>query len=291
MTEKKNHFTEEPLSSGERSPEDGKLFYRCWKASGESKAVLIYLHGVQSHSGWLNQFGENLSSKGIDVYAPDRRGSGQSGFLLGEISDYRVLLRDVSDFIDFVREHEPNKEVHLAGLCWGARLCLPLCADPAQKIASVILVSPGLYAKVDYSFTEKIAIGWARLISPNKKFSLPLEDSYFTQNPRFLNFIKEDPYSLRQVSARFLIETLKLNALAIKSLNKVSIPLLVLLAGEDQIVDTDRSFQVFSKLKLKEKEIKIYPTMRHTLEFEEENNLFFEDVTRWVTQRKQAFEN
>jgi len=283
-----NQFTTESISTT-RKPNDQKIFYRVWK--GSSSQVLIYLHGVQSHSEWIKGTGVELSKKGFTVYAPDRRGSGQSGYSSGEISDFSTLLQDMREFIHFVQMKEPGKKVHLIGLCWGARLCLPLSLEKELKLASVVLLSPGLFPLVDYSIAEKIKIGWMRLTRSPQKIPLPLKDDFFTQNPHYLDFIRTDPFSLREVSAQFLFETLKLNRQARHSLKKVRIPLMVLLAGKDRIVNTGRSFKAFAEVPSKLKKIKIYPESQHTLEFEEKNLSFFNDLERWFKRWENSVES
>lgn len=257
----------------------GHIFYRYWK--GDSRQVLIYLHGIQSHSEWLIHAGEELSKRGITVYAPDRRGSGRSGFPAGDIRRYHDFLEDLREFIRFVKKHEPGKQIHLAGLCWGARLCVPVGTEKEMDIRSLILLSPGLYPKVDFSPAGKIKIGLLRLIAPRHLFALPLEDSYFTGNPEYLDFINHDKHALRKVTARFLTETLKLNKLARRFLFQLKIPVLVLLAGKDRIVDTAKTKEVFSRLPV-QKEIKEYPKSCHTLEFEKNNHLLFDEMQKWL---------
>ena len=262
----------------------GKIAYRYWQ--GGSSHVLIYLHGIQSHSGWLVDSGKKLAQKGFTVYAPDRRGSGLSEFPVGDIESYQVYLQDLRSFFSFVRQREPYKKIHLMGLCWGARLCLPLCVDKEKEISSVILLSPGLFPRVDYSFFKKIEIGWNYFIHPKKKFSLPLKDSFFTQNPIYLKFIEEDPLGLRRVSARFLIETLKLNQLARKVLPQVHQPIYLLLAGQDKIVDTEKTIAQFQKNQHLNLCIKLYPGWEHTLEFEPAAERFYDDLAHWLQEQR-----
>ncbi len=258
----------------------GTTAYRYWL--GSSSHVLIYLHGIQSHSGWLVDSGNTLSQRGFTVYAPDRRGSGLSRFPSGDIESYQIYLQDLRDFFSFVQKREPNKKIHLMGLCWGARLCLPLCVEKEKAIASVILLSPGLFPRVDYSFLKKLQIGWSYFIHSKKKFSLPLKDSFFTQNPSYLKFIEEDPLGLRRVSAPFLIETLKLNQLARKVLPQVRQPIYLLLAAQDKIVDTEKTIAQFQKNQHLNLRIKLYPGWEHTLEFEPQAERFYDDLSIWL---------
>ncbi len=276
-------FIQAPKESGSLDAE-GKIVYRKWE--GSSSHVLIYLHGVQSHSEWLIESGKALSKRGLTVYAPDRRGSGLSGFPKGEIESYQTYLDDLRLFVDFVRTQEPNKKIHFLGLCWGARLCVPLCLEEERGIESLILLSPGLIPRVDYSIFEKIKIAFAYLTRSKQKFPLPLKDSFFTNTPSYLKFIQNDSLGLRHVPASFLVETLKLNRLACRCLSAVKQPILLLLAGKDQIVDTEKTSAFFKKQSQLKTDIEIFPDWHHTLEFEEEASKLYDTIFNWIEEKR-----
>ena len=54
------------------------LFYRCWRASGEIKRVVVCIHGEGDHSSWFKVIGPKLAEDGCQVYALDLRGFGNS---------------------------------------------------------------------------------------------------------------------------------------------------------------------------------------------------------------------
>src|SRR4051812_44198571 len=43
---------------------------------GKPRAVLICLHGIQTHADWFTLMAPTLQDEGITVLCPDRRGSG-----------------------------------------------------------------------------------------------------------------------------------------------------------------------------------------------------------------------
>ncbi len=59
------------------------LWERVWSVP-ECRAVVVMLHGIQSHSGWYEGSGEHLAQAGVSVLAPDRRGSGMNGEARGD---------------------------------------------------------------------------------------------------------------------------------------------------------------------------------------------------------------
>lgn len=255
-------------------------FCRLWPAA-KSRHVFLYLHGVQSHSGWLIPSAEELARRGVAVYAPDRRGSGRSPAPHGDLADHRLLLEDLRALIAFVREREPGKKLHLGGLCWGARLALPIAVERSLGITSVVLVSPGLCLRADYPWQKKLSIAAANVVQPQKRFPLPLRDEWFTANPVYLDFIRRDELGLRQVTARFLRETFRLQRKALRAFRRVTLPLFMMLAGADEIVDVPRSVDLFAKTAGPSRRLKVYPGWRHSIEFEPNNQLFFDDLVSW----------
>ncbi len=46
------------------------------QAKGPRKQIVIALHGLQTHAGWMAPVATRLAAEGMDVWCPDRRGSG-----------------------------------------------------------------------------------------------------------------------------------------------------------------------------------------------------------------------
>jgi len=61
-------------SLGQYRARDGRLLsFRKWGGAGD---VIVYLHGVESNSGWFSPFASRLNMNGFTLYGIDRRGSG-----------------------------------------------------------------------------------------------------------------------------------------------------------------------------------------------------------------------
>ncbi len=69
------------------------LFCRHWKTEGKSERALVCIHGFGGHSGFFKPFGEILACGGINVYALDLRGFGNSkekDLPMGDTSDFGI---------------------------------------------------------------------------------------------------------------------------------------------------------------------------------------------------------
>ena len=59
-------------------------------------------------------------------------------------------------------------------------------------------------------------------------------------------------------------------------------PVLLLLAGRDRIIDNDRTRRFVNRFASADKEVIEYPEAHHTLEFEPESGKFVDDLRRWL---------
>src|SRR2546430_1629099 len=88
------------------------------------KAALILVHGLQSHAQWFAECAETLFARGFAVYALDRRGSGSSPGVRGDIGLYTEWFEEVASVIRLARTEFPGVPAHLVGHCFGANLAL-----------------------------------------------------------------------------------------------------------------------------------------------------------------------
>src|SRR5262249_5348353 len=127
------------------------------------------------------------------------------------------------------------------------------------------------------------AILWARLPAPRRLFPVPLSDpQLFTTTPRWQRFIRDDPLSLRQATARFFVESVRLDAYLRFAVSRVRLPVLLLLAEHDRIIDNDRTRAFFDRVPSPDKEVHEYAGAHHTLEFEADPEPFLADLLRWL---------
>lgn len=60
---------------------------------------------------------------------------------------------------------------------------------------------------------------------------------------------------------------------------------LFLVAGDDKMVDSRASMEIFKRLKVKDKTLVEYPGMYHSLSIELGKEKVFEDLLKWVEKR------
>jgi len=276
---------EEVISS--YSTRDGrKLFYRTFAPhsydsyhSDDAGPCLIFIHGIESHSGWFNEAFENLAGLGLNVYALDRRGSGLNKEGRGDLADFRRLPQDIDDF--FAQKELAQKKCILIGLCWGAKTALYFSLRYPEKLSKIVFITPGFKTKLRMPLAKKINGLLALIFAPHAYLGLPIKPEMFTENPVYLNQIKEDKLRLKSITSRFFKENLRMER-AIRKLRRCGdIPCCLFLAEDDEIVDNSGVI-MFLKRYFRDIEIFSYPGCRHGLFFEPRREDVIHDLANWI---------
>ena len=249
-------------------------------------SIIVFLHGIQSHAGWYEQSNITLSRLGHQVYFLDRRGSGLNEAARGDTQHYRRLIIDVGEFVTACRERwrsERTVPIFLAAISWGGKLAAALELTRPGLVDGLIFLCPGFCPRIHPPLGEQLQIAVARALTPRRRFPIPLNDpELFTNTPRWQKFIQDDPLALREATARLLVASVRLDRLLRRRGRQFSVPVLLMLAGRDRIIDNVRTRRLMERLAPRGLEVIEYPEAAHTLEFEPDPSRFVTDLQNWL---------
>ncbi len=245
------------------------LRYRSVRARVQRHA-LVYLHGIESHGGWFLSAAQGLAERGCTTYLVDRRGSGLNRDVgEGDAASAAVLLEDVRRF----RSHERLDSLVLVGLSWGGKLALAAALDQPQGVRALVLVTPGLVPRVDLAWTQRIRLALSLPFGGRARVEVPIEPEMFTRTPRFLHYIQSDPDRLTRVTARFLLASQSLDRRIRAGVHELAVPVLLLLAGHDRIVDNQRTRALLERLPEGRLRVCGYEDSTHSIQFDDTERL------------------
>ena len=248
----------------------------CTRAQGEPKGSVLLLHGIQSHAGWYGATRNALAEAGWEVGFLDRRGSGRQTEGRGDAPSWQQLVSDIGVALECL----PNRPRILVGISWGAKTALAAAHAHPELVDGLVLLAPGLCPLVILPLAKRLQILFTRLWSPKALFDIPLNDpALFTDNPRWLEFLAEDPLSLHRATARFLLESARLDAWL--SPRRWTVPTLVQLAGREKIIDNIATRRWARRRFKGPRKIVEYPRAFHTLEFEADDS-WRKDLLAWL---------
>jgi alpha-beta hydrolase superfamily lysophospholipase len=246
-----------------------------------ARAEVVCVHGIQSHAGWYEHSCRELAKAGYSVSFFDRRGSGMNKRDRGDAPSFRRLLDDLTGALRPLRAE--RKTVHLVGISWGGKLVTALQRRQPGLVDGLILLCPGFCPKVAPTVPERFAILWSRLTNPTRLFPVPLSDAQlFTDDPRWQQFVRDDPMAVRLATARLLLESARLDGYLRIVPRHVRVPFLLLLAGNDRIIDNSRTLRFVQRFASTDKTVLELPGTHHTLEFEPDPKVFLDPLLDWL---------
>ena len=136
------------LPAVERIPDrgGGAIAFRRWgqQAASDQGTLVIAIHGSSGSSSSLHALAKALAAEGMQVYAPDIRGHGETG-RRGDIDYSGQLDDDLEDFVTAVQRLHPGKRPVLLGFSAGGGFALHAAASRYGGLFErVVLLSPML---------------------------------------------------------------------------------------------------------------------------------------------------
>lgn len=256
----------------------------------QPRGAVLYLHGIQSHGLWFEESASRLAKAGFAVLLPDRRGSGRNRIDRGHTSNEQRLLRDVAEGLDELHVRTGLSRFHLVGVSWGGKLAMAFLRHQPGRVASLHLSAPGLFPRVDIPLAEKMRVAWSAVTSRRAAFDIPLNDpSLFTMNPDRQDFICQDRWALRQVTASFLLAGRQLDHMARKlTAWPAGLHVRLHLAEHDRIIDNTRTRDFCTALSSGDCRVIDYSGAHHTLEFEPQPETYLHNLVEGVLESNSA---
>jgi alpha-beta hydrolase superfamily lysophospholipase len=249
--------------------------------------AIVYLHGLEDHGGWFAGAANRLQARGYDVYLLDRRGSGinreNRGFQSGDIDAYPTWIDDIQAFLQPLAERYPR--VFLVGHSWGGKLAFAYGLARPGGIDGVVLIAPGLREKVGLGMVGRWSAWRGADDHPQPVLAMPIQPAMRTTTPAFLDYIERDPLRLDRATARFFDESGRLDEFIDAHLSESRKPILLLLAGQDQIVDNEGVLTALRQGDPTLLETRIYEDQPHALPFDAVDRLV-DDMDAWFKKQQ-----
>jgi len=256
------------------------LYYQAWRVP-QTKAVLVFVHGLGEHSGRYRNPVEYFTERGYTCYAYDHQGHGRSEGQRCYAPTLRSYLKDLKLFLDYVKDHEKGEVLILVGHSLGGQIVLNYGADSGVAVLGVIASSPN----VRVFNVPKIKILSAKLgtwIVPRLPLPNDLDPNDLSHDPAVVKAYVTDPLVCRKITIRLAAEILtnqeKMDTLA----SQFRVPCLLLHGGGDRICDPRGTKEFYERIPLKDKQLKIYEGLYHEIFNEYENQQVFSDMERWI---------
>lgn len=273
------------LTKGWIEAADGTpLFVRRYEPEeGPARGTLLVLHGASEHGGWYDHVARFLVARRWSVVIPDHRGHGRSGGPALHIRSFDQYLGDV----DAVRERfapDPRRTV-VAGHSMGGLLATRTVETRPESAAGLVLLSPLFGVRVHIPATTRFVGRILSVVWPRFRFRSRVDVEFTCRDPVVRRLRREDPLAHQSVTARWFFAMQAAIAEAWSSGGAVSLPLLVVQAGDDRIVDPQAARDWFARCGSADKEFVALAEHRHELHNEPDWRDTLTRLAAWLDAR------
>lgn len=259
-----------------------RLHYRTCEVE-EPRAALIVVHGLFEHSRRYEEFANVMAGHGISSYMLDLRGHGESEGRRGHAASFAMLLQDLDRFRREVQGLVPvDLPIYLVAHSLGGLVGLRYLEEYDAPFKGAVITAPWLGTAVDVPRWQVLAANLLDRVMPAFPFPFKLDASKLSHDPERVADYREDPQIHSTITPRLFTETASAIEAAMRRGNRISVPVLFLLAGDDRIVDTDRSLAFAQALQASDITIRVLEGHYHEVLQETDRRAVMREIRDWI---------
>ena len=254
------------------------LLLRHWPvARGEPWAAMLIVHGLAEHCGRYEHVGARLADAGIDTHAFDLRGFGGSGGARASVDRWSQLHDDLEERLVGVRSIAPARPLVLFGHSLGGLISLGYVLDGRARPDLLVLSAPAIGAKVP--IWQRLLVSTLRRVAPGRLLSNRLDVTTLSTDEAVCDTYLVDPFNQHRSTVRFAHAAFGEQRRVAASIDRLSIPTLVVHGGDDRLVPTETSARLEGRPGVTRR---VYPGVRHELHNEPAGPRVIADEVAWI---------
>jgi alpha-beta hydrolase superfamily lysophospholipase len=258
-----------------------RLFFRRWFVP-EPKGLVAMVHGFAEHSGRYGHVADFLCEQGWSVAAFDCRGHGQSGGRRAHIDHFQDYLDDTRAFLDEIKKAGYPKLPILLGHSQGALIAARYVQMLPDSVASLVLSSPYLALAMKVPAVKAAAGKMVSKIFPTLAMKTGLDPSILSHDQEEVEKYAADPLVSNIATARWFTEIQEAQATAVQQAAGITCPMIMLLAGDDRLVSTPVSKNLFNGAGSADKTMHEYEGYYHEVFNEVGRDKVLADLRAWL---------
>jgi alpha-beta hydrolase superfamily lysophospholipase len=259
-----------------------RLHYRTCEVE-EPMAALIIVHGMFEHGRRYEEFAGVMAGYGFSSYVLDLRGHGVSEGRRGHVRSFSTFLQDLDRFRREVRGLVPvDLPVFLIAHSLGGLIGLRYLEEYDAPFRGAVITSPWLGTAVDVPRWQVLAANVLTRVMPAFPFPFHLDADELTHDPERAADYRDDPLIHATITPRLFVETASAIELALRRGDRIGVPTLFLLAGDDRIVDTERSLAFARALPSPDITIDVLEGHHHEILQERNRGAVMAEIRDWL---------
>jgi esterase/lipase len=251
-----------------KSREVGKPYFM----SGDiKKAGVVLVHGFLASPGELFQLADHLNQQDYGVYIVRLAGHGTHASELNDVT-LQCWIESVQRGYAVISHYHAS--VIVMGFSAGALLALLQGTTKLEKLAGIVAINPALTLQQKSSKLSPMLDKWNRLL---KGFSVEMGSFPYVENEAQYPDTNYD-----KIYVTGLTRLLELQAFCRQRLALVDVPLLVIQAKDDPVVEASSAQVIIDKVASKNKRLEYLPLQQHVIVRDEASIETFDLIDQFI---------
>jgi alpha-beta hydrolase superfamily lysophospholipase len=203
---------------------------------------------------------------GFQAALLDFRGHGQSDGRRWHVDAFSEYLHDVDAFVaKLSQDGIAGDQLFLVGHSQGGLIAALWAIRHAKLVSGVVLSSPYFRLAMKPPVAKVLAARLVGRVVPWLPVSADIKVAKLTSDPELQRWTDRDPLYGRATTPRWFEESTRAQIEALRRAEELSVPLLVLAAGADEIADVSAARAFVDAARTSDKRLVVYDGFRHEI--------------------------
>ncbi|MBO8162198.1 MAG: alpha/beta hydrolase [Brevibacillus sp.] len=256
----------------------------------DAKGIVVLVHGTAEHSGRYEHVAAYLNRCGYSVYSGDLPGWGRSTGRKGHIAVFQDYLDVVEGWVSDAEGEKRSTgcSVYLMGHSLGGLIAVRFIQRYGQRhlLDGLILSSPCLKLRIVPPVWKVRLAQTLNRLWPTLRLSNEIAPWQVTRDEAVREAYQTDPFVYNKVSVRWFCELQQAMQAALAEADMVTLPLLVVQAGDDQLVDPGGAEHFVNRAAAGDKTFRLFPELYHEVLNEPEREMVLAEIADWLTRQE-----
>jgi len=262
------------------------VFYRNWRVNLKPKAIVLIVHGLNSHSGYYQNFALQLNENNYEVYAMDLHGRGHSDGERYYVADYKDIIADIDLVLQTARAAQPTLPIFLFGHSAGGIFASVYAVEHQHQLKGLISESFALQLPAPaFAMAVMTFLGY---IIPHVRL-VKLNNQDFSRERSVVEAMNNDPLLAHERQpAKTMQQLLRAAAWLKKKMPDIKLPLFILHGTADKVTQSGGSNYFMEHAASTDKQLKLYEGYFHDLLNDKDNAIVVRDIIQWLNAQVEA---
>lgn len=276
--------TNKQLLTATFNANDGyKIFYRNWKPASTPKAVVVIVHGFNSHGGYYQWAAEQLTGDGYEVYAIDLRGRGNSDGERFYLPNYDDVIADIDQLVSIAKNAHPGLPLFVLGHSAGGVLSCIYMLEHQDRVNGFVCESFA-YQVPAPDFVLAVLKGISH-IAPHAHV-LKLNNEDFSRDAATVDYMNNDPLIAHEVQPTKTVQQMVLADERLKKeFSEIMLPVFIIHGTGDKATKPEGSQYFYDHVGSADKTLKFYEGHYHDLLLDIDKDVVMNDILEWLNNR------